>query len=59
MLCGEGMQVTATGGVSYEDLDILTGLPIFAIICGRSVRNAADPAAEAKRIKQKIEALWK
>jgi 3-dehydro-L-gulonate-6-phosphate decarboxylase len=59
MLCGEGMQVTATGGVSYEDLDILAGLPIFAIICGRSVRNAADPAAEARRIKQKIEALWK
>jgi 3-dehydro-L-gulonate-6-phosphate decarboxylase len=59
VLCKLGMQVTATGGVAYEDLDILAGLPIFAVICGRSVRNAPEPAAEAGRIKQKIELLWK
>lgn len=58
-LCDLGMQVTATGGVTYEDVDVLAGLPIFAIICGRSVRNAPDPAAEARRIKQKIASLWK
>jgi 3-dehydro-L-gulonate-6-phosphate decarboxylase len=57
-LCDLGLYVTATGGVAYEDLDILKGLPIFAIICGRSVRNASDPAAEARRIKQKIDQLW-
>ncbi len=57
-LCDMGMQVTATGGVTYEDLDVLKGLPIFAIICGRSVRNAENPAAEAKRIKEKINQLW-
>lgn len=59
VLCDQSMQVTATGGVSYEDLDVLAGLPIFAIICGRSVRNAPDPAAEAVRIKHRIELLWK
>ncbi|MGV8025247.1 MAG: orotidine 5'-phosphate decarboxylase / HUMPS family protein [Anaerolineaceae bacterium] len=59
VLCELGMKVTATGGVAYEDLDILAGLPIFAVICGRSVRNAPEPAAEAIRIKQKIELLWK
>jgi 3-keto-L-gulonate-6-phosphate decarboxylase len=58
-LCEMGAKVTVTGGMTYEDLDILAGLPIFAIICGRSVRNAADPAAEASRIKQKIDSLWK
>jgi 3-dehydro-L-gulonate-6-phosphate decarboxylase len=57
-LCDLGMQVTATGGITYEELDVLKGLPIFAIICGRSVRNAPDPAAEARRIKQKIDQLW-
>lgn len=57
-LVGMGMQVTATGGVTYEDLDVLKGLPIFAIICGRSVRNAPDPAAEARRIQQKIHQIW-
>lgn len=54
-----GMTVTCTGGVTYDDLDILAGLPIYAIICGRSVRNAANPAMEAKRIKDKINELWK
>ena len=58
-LCKMGVKVTVTGGMTYEDLDILAGLPIFAIICGRSVRNAPDPAAEASRIKQKIASLWK
>lgn len=53
-----GMQVTCTGGVTYEDLDVLAGLPIFAIICGRSVRNAGNPAEEAQRIKDRIHELW-
>jgi 3-dehydro-L-gulonate-6-phosphate decarboxylase len=57
-LCELGVSVTVTGGVTFEDLDILQGLPIFAIICGRSVRNAPDPAAEAHRIKTKIGSLW-
>lgn len=55
---GMGMQVTCTGGVTYEDLDVLAGLPIFAIICGRSVRNAGNPAEEAQRIKDRIDELW-
>lgn len=58
VLIDEGMKVTATGGMSYENLDAIAGLPIFAIICGRSVLKAEDPAAEAKRIKQRIEELW-
>lgn len=53
-----GMQVTCTGGVTYDDLDIMAGLPIYAIICGRSVRNAENPAAEALRIKNRINELW-
>lgn len=57
-LCDLEMLVTATGGVTFEDLDVLKGLPVFAIICGRSVRNATDPAAEARRIKQKIDQYW-
>ena len=58
VLIDEGMKVTATGGMSYENLDAIAGLPIYAIICGRSVSKAEDPAAEAKRIKQRIEELW-
>ena len=57
-LCGMGMAVTVTGGVGYEELELFAGLPIFAIICGRSLRDAADPCAEALRMKQRIEELW-
>ncbi|MBE6971717.1 MAG: 3-keto-L-gulonate-6-phosphate decarboxylase [Ruminococcaceae bacterium] len=58
-LCDMGFEVTATGGVTYDDLDILAGLPLYAVICGRSIRNAPNPAAEARRIRNRIHELWK
>lgn len=58
-LIDAGMKVTATGGMSYESLDALAGLPLYAIICGRSVLKAEDPSAEATRIKNRINELWK
>jgi len=48
-----------TGGVGYEELELFAGLPIFAIICGRSIRDAADPGAEVQRMKERIGRLWK
>ena len=57
-ICDMGYKVTATGGISYDDLDVLAGIPIFAIICGRSIRNAQDPAAEARRVKERMTELW-
>lgn len=57
-LCDAGMEVTATGGISYEDLELFKGLPLFCFICGRSIRNAADPKAEVLRMKAKIAELW-
>lgn len=53
-----GWEVTVTGGVTYEDLDVLAGLPIYGIICGGAIRNAPSPVAEAKRIKARIAELW-
>lgn len=57
-LCDMGFEVTATGGITYDDLDMLAGLPLYAIICGRSIRNAENPAAEARRIKARMRELW-
>lgn len=53
-----GVEVTATGGMSYENLDAIAGIPIFAVICGRSVLKAQNPAEEAARIKGRIAELW-
>ena len=58
MLCDAGLVVTATGGISYDDLELFKGLPLFCFICGRSIRNAADPKAEVLRMKAKIDELW-
>lgn len=54
-----GMNVTATGGMSYENLEAIAGIPVFAVICGRSVLKADSPAVEALRIKGRIAELWK
>lgn len=57
-LCDMGWEVTVTGGMTYDDIDAIAGLPIHAIICGRSVRNAPDPCSEARRIQAKLAKLW-
>lgn len=57
-LCSMGMDVTVTGGVGYRELELFAGLPIFAVICGRSIRDAADPGAEVQRMKERIDQLW-
>ena len=58
-LCDLGMEVTATGGIGYDELPLFKELPLFCIICGRSIRNAADPKAEVLRMKARIDELWK
>lgn len=58
ILCSMGMKVTVTGGVGYKELELFAGLPVFAFICGRSICNAADPCAEVRRMKQRIQQLW-
>lgn len=57
-ICDMGFKVTVAGGISYKTLDVLAGLPIFALICGRSLYNADDPAAEAKRMIDRIKEIW-
>lgn len=57
-LCDMGMEVTATGGVSYDDLTLFKDLPLFGIICGRSIRDALNPKVEVLRMKARIDELW-
>ncbi|MBQ1477559.1 MAG: orotidine 5'-phosphate decarboxylase [Erysipelotrichaceae bacterium] len=57
-LCEEGMNVSVTGSIGYEDIDLFRGLPVYSIICGRSLRDTVDPKAEALRMKEKLTKLW-
>lgn len=56
--CQAGWIVTAAGGVTYEVLELLAGIPLFAIICGKSILKAQQPAAEAVRFMNRIDELW-
>ena len=44
--------------LGQRELELFAGLPIFAVICGRSIRDAADPGAEVQRMKEHIDQLW-
>ncbi|AOY01107.1 3-keto-L-gulonate-6-phosphate decarboxylase UlaD [Jeongeupia sp. USM3] len=53
-----GFKVTVTGGLALEDLPLFKGIPINVFIAGRSIRDAADPAAAARQFKHTIAELW-
>lgn len=57
-LCDMGMEVTVTGSLGLNDLELFAGIPVFCIICGRSIRDAADPVAEAQAMQDKIAEIW-
>ena len=57
-LCEYGIDVAATGSISYDDLEKFRGIPVSCFIFGRAIRGAQDPAAEARRLKEKIKEIW-
>ncbi len=57
-LCEMGFKVTITGGLKPEDLILFKDYPIHAVIGGRGIRNASDPAEAAKAFKSEIARIW-
>src|SRR5512133_558142 len=51
-------KVTVTGGLTLELLPFFADLPVSVLICGRSIREAADPRAAAHRLRESIANLW-
>ncbi len=52
------VKVCAAGAIGYNELELFRGIPVDTFIFGRGIRGAADPAAEARRIKEKIQEIW-
>ncbi|MBQ1476960.1 MAG: orotidine 5'-phosphate decarboxylase [Erysipelotrichaceae bacterium] len=52
------VKVCAAGAIGYNELELFRGIPVDTFIFGRGIRGAADPAAEARRIKEKIREIW-
>lgn len=57
-LCDMGFQVTVTGGLSIEDIQLFKEYPIYCFIAGRSIRDSGDPKGAAKQFKAEIGKYW-
>lgn len=53
-----GFKVTITGGLNVEDLDFFKDYPIYCVIAGRGIRDAANPAQAAQDFKAEIARIW-
>ncbi len=57
-LASMGLDVSVTGGLTLETLQLFAGINVKCFITGRSLRNADDPAAEARAWKAEIARYW-
>jgi len=53
-----GFKLTVTGGLTLELLPFFADLPVSVLICGRGIREAADPRAAAHEMRLAIKELW-
>ena len=53
-----GFKMTITGGLTVELLPFFQSLPVSIIICGRGIRDAADPRASARQMRLAVAELW-
>lgn len=53
-----GFKLTVTGGLTLELLPFFADLPVSVLICGRGIREAADPRAAAHAMRLEIARLW-
>lgn len=53
-----GFEVSVTGGLTIDVLKLFEGIPVKCFIVGRNLRNAEDPAAEARAWKLEIDKYW-
>ena len=58
-LCDKDINVTVTGGIDLDSIELFKGLPIYCIIAGRSIRKAENPKLEAQKMKDRIIEIWK
>jgi len=53
-----GMEVSVTGGLTIDVIKLFKDLSVKCFIVGRNLRNASDPAAEARLWKDEIKKYW-
>jgi 3-dehydro-L-gulonate-6-phosphate decarboxylase len=53
-----GYKVTITGGMTIDLLPFFADLPVSVLICGRHIRESADPRASARQMRMALADLW-
>jgi 3-hexulose-6-phosphate synthase len=57
-MCALGLDVAVAGGINYDILPLLCGVPIYGIVIGRGITAQPDPAQTAQKIAQRICEIW-
>ncbi len=57
-MCALGLDVAIAGGINYDILPLLYGVPIYGIVIGRGITAQPDPAETAEKIARRICEIW-
>jgi 3-hexulose-6-phosphate synthase len=57
-MCALGLDVAIAGGINYDILALLCGVPIYGIVIGRGITAQPDPAQTAEKIARRICEIW-
>lgn len=57
-MCALGLDVAIAGGIHYDILPLLGGVPIYGIVIGRGITAQPNPAQVAEKIAQRIHEIW-
>lgn len=53
-----GFKLTVTGGLTLDLIPFFADLPVSVLICGRGIREAADPRSAAREMRLSIYRWW-
>jgi len=57
-MCALGLDVAIAGGIHYDILPLLRGVPIYGIVIGRGITAQPDSAKAAERVAGRIREIW-
>jgi 3-keto-L-gulonate-6-phosphate decarboxylase len=57
-LSDKGFKVSVTGKLSIDDIAVFKGIPVYAFVAGRAIRDAGNPTQAAKDFQNAIKATW-
>ena len=57
-MCSLGLDVAIAGGIHYDILPLLRGVPIYGVVVGRGITAQSDPAKTAQKIAERIHEIW-